>query len=158
MDIGIIEPPTERAKRFFCTFDTVEDAVFMAGLVDIPEIEIYEAKYYYETVTLPAVMAKPWKRLITARLERRLAFLEGLLTTRTEEYRAITPYSKRKVWYEGKIPPLIGLISRCRAFLTQEPDIRWSPAEIVSLKHLGVESYLNYYVDRFFVTAPDAVQ
>lgn len=146
----LVEPPTERAKRFLAAFDTVEDAVYMGGLSNVPEIEIYEAKYYYDTTTLPAVMKMPWRDMICARINERLSWLEAELVRRNAQYLTIQPFRARKVWYQRHIPPLEALILLDKQRLTIEPSIEWNIAEVASLKRLGPIKYLRLFVDRFY--------
>ena len=153
----LIQPPTERAKRYLGATNTVEDAVFLASLSNVPEIEIYEAWHYYTTVTLPAVQRKPWKRLCRARLEKRLKWLESELARRTEQYRHIRPFSARKQWYEEKIKSIEQMIVTTREQMDTEPVLTWNIPEINELKRLGVERYLHLYVDRFYPLQESAV-
>jgi hypothetical protein len=141
------------AKTFYVTFNNAKDAAFMYQLAGHDPFDVQEVDYHYHTTTLPAVMAKPWKQLIASRLERRLNWLENKRDDVMRQYSVTVPYKARKALYEQKMPVLDELIKKTKEQLRKEPDVRWSPCEVDSLKRLGVETYLSYYVDRFYPTA-----
>ena len=149
----MIQPPTELAKRFLVVFENAKDAAFMYDLAGHDPIEIYEAEHYFNTTTLPAVMSKPWKKLIEVRLERRLRWLENARSDVWKQYSALGTFKARKAYYEQKTPVLDGLVEATKQKLKMEPHIWWTPAEVMALKLHGVERYLSYYVDRFFPSA-----
>lgn len=149
----VVNPPTERAKRYLMTFENAQDAAFMYDLAGYDPIEIHEAEHYFVTTTLPAVMAKPWKQLITQRLECRLKWLENKRSDVWKQYSALGTFKARKAFYNKKMPVLDMLVEQTRAKLNTEPYLVWTPAEVMALKLHGVERYLSYYVDRFFPSA-----
>lgn len=142
------------AKKFLVTFDSEKDAAFMYELAGHDPFEIQQAVYDFQTITVPAVMAKPWGQLITARLERRLKWLEIKRDDVMRSYSSVTPFKKRKALYEQKIPVLDEMIKRTKEQLRMEPVLTWLPSDVASLKIHGVNTYLQYYVDRFFPSVP----
>lgn len=141
----------QRAIELYTVFDgDIIEAMEVWTLLGNDIDELVEVSKHFNTTVLEAVNKKPWRELIQAEMKRRHT---GLLKRRDDllrTYSTLTPFKRRREFYETKLPTVNAFITRVEALLRVEPYITWTPREVRSLKHLGTKNYLALYADRFF--------